>query len=159
VGPRAGLDRCVKFRPLRDWIPTPSSPQRVAIPTAIPAHCDYFFRKTSLAVVWHVKRHGLVETYRSFGGNLCFRVQSTRVSIQFVLPVVGSSFGLVVRQWAGNSKYRVLILSDNSRVSLPTHTLARRMGSDPAASDGRHNNDLYISCFVIQFTPDGSTGF
>jgi len=70
-----------------------------------------------------VKRHGLVESFRSFGGNHCFHVQGTRVSIHFVLPVVGSSFGLVVHQWAGTSKYRVLILSDNCRVSLPAHIL------------------------------------
>jgi hypothetical protein len=79
--------------------------------------------------------------------------------MHFVLPVVGSSFGLVVRQWARTSKYRVRILSDNCRVSLPAQTLARRMGCDPAASDGRHKNDLYISRFVIKFTPGGSTGF
>jgi len=84
---------------------------------------DRCCRKTSLAVVWHVKRHGLVESYRSFDGNRCFHVQGTRVSVHFVLPVVGSSFGLVVRQWAGDSKYRVLILSDNCRVSLPAHIL------------------------------------
>ena len=35
-GPRAGLDRCGKSRPHRDSIPGPSSPQPVAIPTAIP---------------------------------------------------------------------------------------------------------------------------
>ena len=127
------------FAPLGDSITSPSRPQGVAIL----AHCDNFFRKTSLAVVWHVKRHGLVESYRSFGGNRCFHVQGTRVSIHFVLPVVGSSFGLVVRQWAGTSKYKVLILSDNCRVSQVT----------------ADNNDLYISCFVVQFTPDGSTGF
>jgi uncharacterized membrane protein YqaE (UPF0057 family) len=47
-----------------------------------------------------MKRHGLVEAYRRFGGNGCFHVQGTRVSIHIILPVVGSSFGLV-RQWAG----------------------------------------------------------
>jgi hypothetical protein len=35
VGPRAGLDRCGKSRPHRDWIPGPSRPQRVAIPTEL----------------------------------------------------------------------------------------------------------------------------
>ena len=37
VGPRAGLDRCGKSRPHRDSIPGPSSPERVAIPTTLPA--------------------------------------------------------------------------------------------------------------------------
>jgi hypothetical protein len=36
VGPRAGLDECGKFRPHRDSIPGPSSPWRIAIPTALP---------------------------------------------------------------------------------------------------------------------------
>jgi len=36
VGPRVGLDRCGKSRPHRDSIPGPSSPQPVAIPTALP---------------------------------------------------------------------------------------------------------------------------
>jgi hypothetical protein len=37
VGPRAGLDRYGKSRPHQDSIPGPSSPQPVAIPTALPA--------------------------------------------------------------------------------------------------------------------------
>jgi len=37
VGPRAGLDECGIFRPHRDSIPGPSSPWRVAIPTALPS--------------------------------------------------------------------------------------------------------------------------
>ena len=36
VGPRAGLDRCIKSRPHRDSIPGPSSPWPVAIPTELP---------------------------------------------------------------------------------------------------------------------------
>ena len=35
VGPKAGVDGCGKSRPHRDSIPGPSSPQRVAIPTAL----------------------------------------------------------------------------------------------------------------------------
>jgi hypothetical protein len=35
VGPRAGLDRCGKSRPHQDWIPGPSSPQPVAIPSEL----------------------------------------------------------------------------------------------------------------------------
>jgi hypothetical protein len=37
VGPKAGLDVCEKFRPHRDLIPGPSSPQSVAIPTELPS--------------------------------------------------------------------------------------------------------------------------
>jgi len=36
VGPRAGLDRCGKSRPLRNSIPGPSSPKPVTIPTELP---------------------------------------------------------------------------------------------------------------------------
>jgi hypothetical protein len=41
VGPRAGLEECEKPRPHRVSIPGPSSPWRVAIPTALsrPTHC------------------------------------------------------------------------------------------------------------------------
>jgi hypothetical protein len=35
VGPRAGLDGCGKSRPQRYSIPGPSSPYRVALPTAL----------------------------------------------------------------------------------------------------------------------------
>jgi hypothetical protein len=35
VGPRAAIDGCVKPHPHRDSIPRPSSPYRVAIPTAL----------------------------------------------------------------------------------------------------------------------------
>ena len=43
VGPKVGLDRCGKSCPHRDSIPGPSSPQRVAIPTALsqrPLKCE-----------------------------------------------------------------------------------------------------------------------
>jgi hypothetical protein len=36
VGPRAGLDRCVKSRPHRDSIPGPPSSQPVAMVTTLP---------------------------------------------------------------------------------------------------------------------------
>ena len=36
VGPRAGLDRCGKSRPHRDWIPDRPARSSVAIPTELP---------------------------------------------------------------------------------------------------------------------------
>jgi len=35
VGPGAGLDGCAEYRPYRDSIPGPWSPQRVTIPTEL----------------------------------------------------------------------------------------------------------------------------
>ena len=42
VDPRAGVKSCGKSRPHRDWIPGPSSPQRVAIPTELSRHSSQF---------------------------------------------------------------------------------------------------------------------
>jgi hypothetical protein len=47
VGPRAGLDRCGKFRSHRDSIPEPSSPQRVAIPTTLIPALEKHIRKSN----------------------------------------------------------------------------------------------------------------
>ena len=47
VGRRAGLDGCGKSRPHRDSIPGPSSPWRVAIPTALSRSTHLRIRRVS----------------------------------------------------------------------------------------------------------------
>ena len=52
LGPRAGLDRCRKFRPHWDSIPGPSSLWPVAIPIELPAHIKDKGLFSKISVFW-----------------------------------------------------------------------------------------------------------
>jgi hypothetical protein len=50
VGPTAGLDGCGESRLHREWIPVPSSPKHVTMPTTLPrpTHRRKFFCKVNI---------------------------------------------------------------------------------------------------------------